>query len=437
MPTGSAGGPLGAPSARATGSAVSRHLAEPQSLTRAARRLGLAALGLAVVFLAWQSATRPVDFPIYHRVARQILHGDYEFYPVAVYGGGIVPAHGFRYAPAVAFLFVPLGLFPLEAAALIFLALKFAAFWYVGVLVASYLGLPGRRQRFMLASLLFVGGFVAEEFRYGNFHFFSVALMTFAFVSAERGKVIGPSAALGVAIAAKLTPLLVLAYFALRRRIAVCAATIGVVALIGILPAALVGFDQNNHLIEGFARYAVQKIDEADNYALRGALFRYLTPDHRRDRSAPRTSLASLSAAAVTTIWVLTALAGGALLLVVLWNEPAGQDIRILEFSLILTAMLLWSPHTQRRYFIALYVPVLALLAVRRTVATRLLSSMSINVALAMTAATSTFLPMLFGGRRLALVYESLSPYTIATLVLFVSLAFLTVRLKSEARRPL
>jgi len=401
-----------------------------------ARRLGLIALGLAAVFLAWQSATRSVDFPIYHRVARQILQGDYEFYPRALYEGGTVPAHGFRYAPAVAFLFVPLGLLPLEAAALIFLALKFAVLWSVGALVARDLGWPGRPERLMLASLLIVGGFVAEEFRYGNFHFFSVALMVFAFASAQRGKVIGPSAALGLAIAVKLTPLLLLAYFALRRRVAVCVATIGVVALIGILPAAFLGVDRNNHLIEGFARYAVQKIDEGDNYALRGALFRYLTPDHRGDRSAPRTSLASLSTAAVSALWALTALAGGALLLLALWKEPSGPDIRLLEFSLVLTAMLLWSPHTQRRYFIALYVPVLALLGVRRRVATRFSSSLSIDVALAMTAVTSTLLPMLLGGRQLALFYESLSPYTLATLVLFVPLAMLTVRLKADARRP-
>lgn len=387
------------------------------------------------MFLAWDSATRSVDFPIYHRVARQILQGDYEFYPRALYVGSAVPAHGYRYAPAIAFLFVPLGLLSLEAAALLFFVLKVAAFAYVGALVARYLGVPGHHHRLMLASLLFVGGYVAEEFRYGNFHFFSVALMAFAFVSASRGNVIGPSAALAVAIAAKLTPVLLLAYFAMRRRVAVCAATVGLVALIGVLPAAVVGVEQNNHLIEGFARYALQKIDEGDNYALRGALVRYLTPDHRQDRSAPGTSLASMSTQAVSAIWVLTALAGGVLLLVALWRAPSAPDIRLLEFSLVLTAMLLWSPHTQRRYFIALYVPVLTLLAVRRRAEVLRSSSVPITVALAVTAATSTFLPVLLGGRRLALAYESLSPYPIATLVVFVSLAVLTVRLKADARR--
>ena len=394
-------------------------------------RLGIVAFGLLVAALAWDSATHSVDFPIYHRVARQIMQGDYELYPTSLYDGGPVAAHGFRYAPAIAFLFVPFGLLPLEAAAFLFFTLKVVAFIYVGALVARHVGLTAHYRMLMLTSLLFVGGYIAEEFRYGNFHFFCVALMVLAFVSAERGKVAVPAMALGVAIAAKLTPIMLLAYFALRRRVAVSVATVMVLVLIWVLPSTIVGYDENNHLVEGFAKYAVEKIDEEDNYALRGVLFRYLTPDHRQDQTYPNTSLASLSVPEVTAIWALMVLVGGLVLAVTLWREPAGPAVSLLEFSLILTAMLLASPHTQRRYFTALYIPVLTLLGVRlRDEA--LPHDTPTRVALVVTAASSTFLPLVFGGRWLALRYEAFSPYFFATLVLFVTLVVLTARLKSR-----
>jgi hypothetical protein len=392
------------------------------------KRLGLVLLGGALLLLAWESAMHSVDFPIYHRIGTQLLHGNYELYPVELYVGGSVPPHGFRYAPAMAVLFVPLAFFPLEVAAFIFFSLKVAAFVYVGDLVARHLGLPARRRTLMLMSLLFVGGYVVEEFRYGNFHFFSLALMALAFDFAERGKIGIPAAALGLAIATKLTPVMLLGYFALRRRVALCLATVAVLVLVWLLPAAVVGFRMNNHLAEGFARYAVQKIDEEDNYALRGVLIRYLTPDHRQNPSYPRTSLASLSAPTISAIWVALVAAGGLWLAAALWRTSSDPAIRLLEFSLILTSMLLASPHTQRRYFIALYVPVLTLLGLMGRHA--LAQSGAIRAGLIVTAAASTFLPLAFAGRRLALAYEAFSPYFFATLVLFVAQVVIASRLK-------
>src|ERR1700741_2955020 len=139
-----------------------------------AKQAGMVILVLLIAALAWDSATRSVDFPIYHRVGQQILRGDYEFYPAGLYDGGAVESHGFRYAPILAFLFVPFALLPLQAAALLFFLLKIAAFVYVGYLVADYLGVRSRARTLMLLSVVCIGGYLGEEFRYGNFHFFSV-----------------------------------------------------------------------------------------------------------------------------------------------------------------------------------------------------------------------------------------------------------------------
>jgi hypothetical protein len=159
-----------------------------------------------------------------------------------------------------------------------------------------------------------------------------------------------PAVALSIAIAAKLTPVLLLGYFAWRRRFGLCAATLAALVVIAILPAVVIGFPMNTHLLEGFASYAVQKIDEGDNYALRGWLLS-----------------TGLSPQTVTRIWVAAVLAGTLAVLVALRPVPRTPAAHFAEFCIVLIAMLLASPHTQRRYFIALYVPILFLLARLRT----------------------------------------------------------------------
>ena len=104
--------------------------------------------------------------------------------------------------------------------------------------------------------------------------------------------------------------------------------------------------------------------------------------------------------------------------------------MRLLEFSIVLTGIVLASPHTQRRYFVTLYVPAVALVAllVRRPAP---LDKRSILIALLAMAAPATMLPLLFGGRRLALLYEASSPYFFGTLLLFGVLVMMTVRRKA------
>jgi hypothetical protein len=359
-------------------------------------------------------ATHSVDFPVYHQAAAQLARGDYEIYPAAVYGDGVVPSHGFRYAPAIAFLFVPFGLLPLRVAAFLFFALKVGAVAYVASVVRRHVGHSSPARMLILGALLLTGGYAIEEFRYGNAHFFCIALMVMAFDSAGSGRVARPAVALAIAIATKLTPVVLLAYFAWRRHFALCAATIVVLLIIAIVPASIVGYRTNNHLLEGFARYALQKIDEGDNYALRGVLMR-----------------TGLSSGAVTWTWVLAVLTGTVVVVVALWRAPRAPTTRLLEFCVVLIAILLASPHTQRRYFIALFVPVLALLAL--TQSDRPLPEAGlIRAALAMTVAIGTVLPLVFAGRRFALDYQAFSPHFLGALAMLVALVLVAARLKAS-----
>ena len=393
------------------------------------QRIGLAILCIFLVLLARQAATRSIDFPVYHRAARQVIAGHYEFYPVEAYGGTPGPSQGFRYAPAIAFLFVPFGWLPLELAALAFFALKLAAMWYVGATIARHVGLSeGRRQVFLIAFLI-VGGYIAEELRFGNVHFFCIALMVFAYDRAEAGAVLLPAAALAVAIATKITPLALLAYFALRRRVAVCLATVTILAFLIVAPALVMGSAANGRELRAFATYAAEKIEEDDNYALRGVLVRYLTPGHA-DVSHLEASVADLPLPVVNGIWLAGLFALGLAALAATWRDDHDPVVRLLEFSIVMTGIVLAAPHTQRRYFVALYVPAVILVAllVRRPAPP---DRRSILIALLAIAAPATILPLLFAGRRLALLYEASSPYFFGTMLLFGVLVMMTVRRKA------
>lgn len=399
--------------------------------SRGLQWVGGAILAGLFVVLAYQSVVRTVDLPVYHRVARELLAGEYRIYPAEVFDAGslTIPAHGFRYAPAIAFLLIPIGWLPLEVAALLLFAAKLVAVGYIAAVIARRTGLPATARAPFVLALVLVGGYVAEEFRYGNVHFLTIALMVYAFDAGEAGRVGGPAVALGLAIATKLTPAALLGYFVVRRRVAVCVATLGVLAALAAAPALIVGPRANLRLLRAFGVYAAQKVDEQDNYALRGVLLRHLTTTYPADRSHLAANVADLSPAVVDVVWLMGAALLAGLALAVIGPPGGTPAVRLLELSLVITGLVLASPHTQRRYFVSLYVPVAALLAIlARRPEPGIRRSIVIGVGAA--AAAGTVLPLVFGGRRLALRYEAASPYFFGTLVLFLALLLVTSRLK-------
>jgi len=398
------------------------------------QRAGLAVFVLLLVVLARESARHSIDFPVYHRAARQILAGNFQLYPQEAYDGHPGPGQGFRYLPAIAFLFLPFGLLPLEWSALVFYVLKLVALWWVGATIARRAGWSGWGPGAFALAFVIVGGYLAEELRFGNAHFFCIWLMALAYDRVESGKVLTPALALAVAIATKLTPLALLAYFALRRRVSVVLATLAMLVLLVVLPVVATGWSGYVRELRAYSTYALEKVDEGDNYSLRGALSRYLTPGHA-DISHVEANITDLPPAVVNALWVVGVLILGVAALAALWRTSADPMAHLLEFSIVLTGIVLASPHTQRRYFVTLFVPVVALLALwvrlppgpdRRLVLTGILA----------TAAPATILPLVFGGRRLALLYEAASPYFFGALSLFAVLVVLTIQLKSSPRGP-
>ncbi len=386
----------------------------------------MALLLVVFVLLAREATIHTIDFPVYHRAARQILAGDYDLYPPEAYGGQPGPGQGFRYLPAIAFLFLPLGLLSLRWSAFAFLCLKLIALWWMGATIARRAGSSGWGVRSFAVAFVVAGGYLVEEMRYGNVHLLVIWLMVLAYDRAESGKVLTPALALGVAIATKISPVALLAYFALRRRVALCIATVGIVGLLVVLPAAVMGTAGNLRQLRAFQSYATEKLDEGGNYSLRGALVRHLTSGHANAHNL-EASIVDLPPAVVTGLWLAGLLVLGVAALAAFRHDDGDPVARLLEFSIVLTGIVLASPHAQRRYFVALYVPVVLMLAMLPRARTKRERRLLLAGLVAI-GAPATLLPPLFAGSHLALVYEAGSPYTFGALGLFAVLVALRRR---------
>ena len=97
-----------------------------------------------------------------------------------------------------------------------------------------------------------------------------------------------------------------------------------ILALLVVAPAAVMGSAANARELRAYATYAAEKIDEGDNYSLRGVLERYLTPGHA-DISHVEASVADLPLAVINGIWLIGLFALG---LAALWL-PCGVKTTI------------------------------------------------------------------------------------------------------------
>ena len=138
--------------------------------------------------------------------------------------------------------------------------------------------------------------------------------------------------------------------------------TAAILALLILAPAVVMGPAANARELRAFATYAAEKVEEEDNYSLRGVLMRHLTSGHE-DVSHIEASVADLPLAVVNGIWLVGLLGLGVAALAALWRDDADPVVRLFEFSIVMTGIVLASPHTQRRYFVTLYVPAVALVA--------------------------------------------------------------------------
>lgn len=381
------------------------------------RRLLIASALILVALAGFIFIRNLIDFPVYYAAGQSLLAGRSDLYAGDFARGRVMD---YRYPP-----FFLLSLAPLWT-----LSYKLAAYvWYIlGILqiavcvfAVEKASLPGQPPQVRSASVLtehwrvwlLVFLCVAQYFvmvlHYGNAHLLAVTLMIAAFYLAMRGKDLMPALLIAVAITIKVIPVLLLPYFALRRRWRFLVLTATFTVGLNLLPAAYFGFARNMELVRTWYDHVIanQEFHELNgpiNLSLKGQLRRYLTEiDYSArvdgDVGYPSVNLMVLPAEVADRIWLISIVilfTGCLALIVAARGSPHNEGLAL---GLMICLMLLAGPITSKIYFIALIWPLVIL--ARRSSESRVIAS-----GLILLAVINSVLPLLPGRstQRLLLV---------------------------------
>jgi hypothetical protein len=332
-------------------------------------RLVAALLALIIIAaLSYFAAQRPVDFPVYHYAARKMLaHSGPMYGPQS----GIGWPQVYRYPPFFLILFIPFALLPLQIAAVIWAALKFAALGLVARALFWRLRMHGLGWQFV--SLLPALPYLAVEFHYGNVQFFIFALVAAALLLMDERPGLA-AVALAVAISIKVAPLFFVPYLIARKRSRLAVLTLAFTAVFTTLPAGYLGWHENASLLRRWAAQEVGVASTAGEPAIIGfpsqsvhsILMRYLVSlDYAQltDPNYPKLNFGNFDPSAVELLWFFVAAAGylGLLLLA----RRSGPEDWLLD-AIAFCALLLLQPFTQIGDLVILVWPIAVAVALLR-----------------------------------------------------------------------
>jgi hypothetical protein len=313
----------------------------------------------------------------------------------------------------------------------VFMAVLAAAWTFR--LVASGAPLPdGVKAAAIVLALPAITG----DLSHNNVNIFILFLIALCLELYRRGRDSASGLVLGLAIACKVTPLLLLAYLGWKRAWRVVAAClVGLSLWLAVLPGAIFGWERNTELLTDWYKLMIERpvlkgeiTTEHPNQAIPGFVYRLLThsPSFIAYERTPKGDIPvpaayhNLIDIGRPAAWVVVKVLTAAFVLAVVFLCRAPRTERqgwrfAAECSLILLGMLLLSERTWKHHAVTLLLPA-AVLAYASTLgfperSRRLIVGSLIAAALLMT------MPGLFGtrGQDLALVYGS---HTFAFLLL-------------------
>lgn len=373
------------------------------------------------------------DFEMFHEGARRALAGEDVL---------AVEGWGYPYLPTFYAVMAPLGLLPLGAAAIAWHTLKGALLAAVFAALWKLLDRAGFQEQTPIAIALTAIGILRpldSDLPLGQSNVVVLALITAAIYAylTHRDEIAG----LGAALAAlfKVTPALLLVFFAWKRRWRVAGwAAIGVVLFGGLLPAAVFGPRETVRLYGEFhARLIRPQLEgthtrDADGsmpgQSLAPVLHRWITPVTAVDPGQVGGERIAINVVTVderTAGWIARA-AQVALFLALLWfTRPSGEEVRrapraLLELGLVVTIMLLMAPYARKAHFVALAIPFAACGAYALRCGCRGLQALVVLAALIPLAASPGLFKVLGAGRTGHIV-NAYGPYTAAALLLAIA----------------
>ena len=355
----------------------------------------VAALAIAAALLGLIFIRGLIDFPVYYSAGRSLLGGRSDLYAPDFAQGQVMD---YRYAPFFLILFLPLWLLPYTIASYIWYLLS--VLQIAGCIWAVHEGATHKgADAFQSASKIWIisGLATAQYFlmilHYGNAHLLAIFLLLSSFYLASKKRDLWAAILMSLSVTIKLTPILLLPYFALKRKWKFLFFVFIFTIAINMLLSVYFGFQKNAVLMKAWYEHVIvnQEFHETNgpiNLSLKGELRRYFTPvDYSQridgDVRYPSINVSSFSPEFTDRVWMFFSsviyLFGVVIILRRQWKKSGtdrGYDnlineahddfttpetLNSLELGLMICLMLLVGPLTSKIYFIALLWPVVTL----------------------------------------------------------------------------
>lgn len=342
-------------------------------MTKNSRTIAALVVAALILLLGFVFSSNLVDFPVYYSAGRSLLSGRTDLYAPDFALGRVMD---YRYPPLFLFAVLPLSLTTYPIAAYVWYLFCAGAVVGCTVIVSRvFYGSHASKTMSVLVALA-VAQYFVMALHYGNAHLIAVFLLYASLYFFLRRKDIPAAALISLAITIKLTPALLLPYFALKKRWTLLVAISLFVMMINIVPSIYFGFRENNSLLRAWYGHVIesQTFHEENgpiNLSLKGQTRRYLSPvdySQRVDGDVRYPNVNVLDASRETTEQVWMAIAAtifAGVLVFIMWRtiptmdseaKPQRQLIS-LELGLMICLTLLVGPLTSKIYFIALLWP--------------------------------------------------------------------------------
>jgi hypothetical protein len=349
------------------------------------RILLILACSIAIGLLGLLFIRNLIDFPVYYAAGQSLISGRTDLYSSDFAVGRVMD---YRYPPFFLVALTPLWFLPYTLAAYIWYLLSVLEI--IGCVLIVVRVFPSFRESWISWVVVALGviQYFVMALHYGNAHLLATFLLFASLYYVLQQKDLAAAALMALAITIKLTPVLLLPYFVLRRRWTLLASVCVFLVAFNVAPSIYFGFRGNSELLRSWYGQVVasQEFHEDNgpiNLSLKGQLRRYLsTVDYSQrvdgDVQYAAINLASLSRQQVVGVWAVIAAGLFAGVLFLVWrgggSSQAGVQQNDLdragflahELSLMLCLMLLVGPLTSKIYFIALLWPVACLASFAR-----------------------------------------------------------------------
>lgn len=407
---------------------------------------------LALASLGFVFIRNLIDFPVYYSAGQSLIIGRTDLYAPDFALGRVMD---YRYPPLFLVIFIPLWLLPYPVAAYLWYLLSIIQIVICVLMLRKISGRERIPASVKIISILALAQYSVMILHYGNAHLMAIFLLFVSLYYFLRDEDLKAALPLALSITVKLTPVLILPYFALRKRWRLLALTSVFFVALNVIPSLYFGFEKNTELFKQWADHVLfnqefHEINGPINLSLKGQLRRYLTDVDYTERvdgdiRYPSVNFLSLGKESADTLWMSAGSAVYLLGLYIIWrglrrktseNENALVSLNeksraLLELGLMICLMLFTGPLTSKIYFIALLWPVffLSLDAFDQKQQSNRFS----RAALIIISTANLVLPLLPGSsiQRLLLV---LGADFYVNLLLMASLAFALVSIQFRVR---